>query len=164
MPESSMVSLYSLLLQSSGLSAHEAASLHEVSDQTVIAWSSGNAAPSEKALQYLYRLIDLQNHAARWLLHALTEGDHAASHARVTLCVTDDIYESGTLGWPTPSAMNAAVRRLLEMADDNLRSRIQLAFNPGPNSDVCYLSIRLRPDGTPMAPGETSSKPDDEDE
>jgi colicin import membrane protein len=31
---------------------------------------------------------------------------------------------------PTPSAMNAAVRRLLEMAGDNLRGRIQLAFNP----------------------------------
>jgi hypothetical protein len=164
MPESSMVSLYSLLLQSSGLSAPEAASLHKVSDQTVNDWASGDAAPSEKALQDIYRLIDLQNHAARWVLHVLMEEDHVSSNAKVTLCVTDDINESGTLGWPTPSAMNAAVRRLLEMAGDNLRGRIQLAFNPKSKSDICFVGVRLRPDGTFMAPGETGSASDEEDE
>ncbi len=149
-----MVSLYNLLLQSTGLSAHEAASLHGVSDQTVIDWSSGNIDPTGKALQDIYRLIDLQSHAARWVLHSLTSVDSATSDATVKICVTDDVYKAQILGWPTPSAMNAVVRRLLEMADDNLRGRIQLAFNPGPNSDIYCLSVRLRPDGTPMAPGE----------
>lgn len=44
-----------------------------------------------------------------------------------SIYVTDDVHEAGTLGWPTPSAMNAAVRRLLEIAGDDLRNRIQLA-------------------------------------
>jgi hypothetical protein len=153
-----MISLYGLLLHSSGLSAHEAASLHEVSHQTVTEWSRGKSAPDEKAVQYLYRLIDLQNHAAHWLLHALEQDDEASSRLKVTICVTDDVHEAGTLGWPTPSAMNAAVRRLLEIAGDDLRNRIQLAFNPeGQERDGTYfMSIRLRPDGTPEAPGETT--------
>jgi hypothetical protein len=105
-----------------------------------------------KRCKNLYWLLDLQNHAARWLLHVLTEEDHTSSQASVTICVTDDVFEAGTLGWPAPYAMNAAVRRLLEMAGDDLRSRIQLAFNPGPSSDIYFLSVRLRPDGTFRAP------------
>jgi transcriptional regulator with XRE-family HTH domain len=148
-----MICLYTLLLQSSGLSAREAAKLHGISYQTVTLWSGGNAAPSEEAVRYLYRLIDLQTHAASWLLHLLKERDEA--RPAVSICITDNEHESGTLGWPTPSAMNTAVRRLLEMAGDDLRSRIQLMFNPeAGRSDIYYISIRLRPDGTPRALGE----------
>ncbi|WP_172626805.1 hypothetical protein [Bradyrhizobium ivorense] len=49
-----MVSLYSLLLRSTDLSAQEAASLHGVSDQTVIDWSSEHFDPPEEALQDVY--------------------------------------------------------------------------------------------------------------
>lgn len=83
-----MNTLYGLLLHSSGLSVQEAASEHGVSEQTVIDWSCGKAAASAKALQYLYRLVDLQDHAARWLLHVLTE----RAQESVRICIADDVH------------------------------------------------------------------------
>ncbi|MBZ9944515.1 hypothetical protein LB533_25810 [Mesorhizobium sp. BR1-1-13] len=154
-----MTSLYGLLLQSSGLSEVESASLHKMPYETVAAWSHGTAAPSDEALRFLYRLIDLQNHAAHWVLHMLKQESETASRRIVTICITDDENQSGTLGWPTASAMNAAVRRLLEIAGDDLRSRIQLVFNPEPGEPgVHFVGTRLRPDGTPEAPGQTTDE------
>jgi hypothetical protein len=77
------------------------------------------------------------------------------------IATTDDGYLAEVQGWPTASAMNAAVRRLLEKSG-NLRSRIQLVFNPRPeeSSGIIFISTRLRPDGTFEAPGETTPPPD----
>jgi hypothetical protein len=158
-----MITLFSLLLHSSGLSVQDAASEFRVSDQTIIDWCHGSATPIEKVIQYLFYLVDLQDHAAGWVLFTLMERAQKEPEKIFRICITDDVHEAGTLGWPTPSAMNAAVRRLLEKSG-NLRSRIQLVFNPQPeeSSGIIFISTRLRPDGTFEAPGETTPTSTDE--
>jgi hypothetical protein len=156
-----MITLFNLLLHSSGLSVQEAASEFRVSEQKVIDWCHGSATPIEKVIQYLFYLVDLQDHAAGWVLFTLMERARKEPEEIFRICITDDVHEAGTLGWPTPSAMNAAVRRLLEKSG-NLRSRIQLVFNPRPeeSSGIIFISTRLRPDGAFEAPGETTPPPD----
>lgn len=142
-----MKTLYALLLHSVGLSVPEAAALHKVSRETVTAWLSGTESAPSETLRFLYANIDLQAHAADWVLRTIRKDPPE----NLRICITDDINEAGTLGWPTPSVMNGAVRRFLEYADDDLRQRTTLVFNPATTEDrrgTYFFSVRLREDGS----------------
>lgn len=138
---------YALMLHSTGLSIREAAKLHKVPAQTVRSWLSGAADAPEAAIKYLYAVIDLQHHAAEWVIADIQKHN---PQGPIKVCVTDDEHESGTLGWPTPSLMNGAVRRFIEMADPNIRGRTVIVNNPvGEERNYIYFfSVRLKEDGT----------------
>jgi hypothetical protein len=71
MREARLITLFKLLLHSSGLSVQEAVSEFKVSEQTIIDWCHGRATPIEKVIQYLFYLVDLQDHAAGWVCSRL---------------------------------------------------------------------------------------------
>jgi hypothetical protein len=152
-----MITSYGLLLHSVGLSIPEAARLHKTAEDTIVGWRDGELSPPDEAANLLYALIELQTHAANWVLRNIRKHPQESP---IRICVSDDERESGTLGWPTASVMNGATRRLLEMADNEIRRRTRVVFNPQTTEDRCstfFISIRLRADGS-------FADPDDPDE
>ncbi|MGB9069511.1 MAG: helix-turn-helix domain-containing protein [Candidatus Acidiferrales bacterium] len=142
-----MKNLYALLLHSVGLSISEAAALHKVPEATVTDWILGQESPPTDALKFLYAHVDLQAHAADWLLHYIRK----ERPENINLCISDDEKEAGTLGWPTPSVMNGAVRRFLEMADDDIRHRTTIILNPTTTAErtgLLFAGVHLKEDGS----------------
>jgi hypothetical protein len=155
------LSEYALMLHSSGLSHREAAKFHNVRRDTLNAWLSGQQSVPDDELTKLYWLIDLQTHAADWLLRTLRKKPPEP----IRICISDDKYEAGTLGWPTASMMNTAVRRFLEMADPELRSRVTLISNPetpAERSNTWFVSPALRKDGSFDDPDNPETNDDSE--
>jgi DNA-binding transcriptional regulator YiaG len=155
------LSEYALMLHSSGLSHHEAAKFHNVRTDTLKSWLSGQQTVPQDQRTKLYRLIDLQTHAADWLLRTLRKKPPEA----VRICISDNEYEAGIRGWPTASVMNTAVRRFLEMADPELRSRVTLIYNPETpeeRSNTWFVSPALREDGSFDDPDNPETSDDSE--
>jgi len=52
-------------------------------------------------------------------------------------------------GWPVAAMMNGAVRRFLEMADEETRVRTRVIFSSEPPGGGTYIfNVRLRADGS----------------
>lgn len=146
-----MRTLTGLLMQSAGLSEKEAARLFKTDRKTVRLWLAGEVETPSAVTKELYSLIDLQEHAGKYVLELVRR---EPPEKEVKVCIGDDEITAELQGWPAAAGaalMNGAVRRFFEMANDDIRARTQVVYNPdknGTGSGVKFFNIRIRPDGS----------------
>lgn len=129
MKNTGVITQTGLLIQSAGLSPREAARALKKDAKTVRKWVSGEVETPESVTSELYKIVDLQRHAADFVL-ALTHRFNREGEIRV--CVSDDEIMAQLQGWPVAAMMNGAVRRFLEMADEKTRVRTRVIFSSEP--------------------------------
>lgn len=122
------MTLFKLLLQSTGLSTREAACFLNVSLDTVKSWNSGRNNCPDGALNEMSELIDRQNGAADAVLDVIEgqigrRGDPEG--IVIGYCADDD--EAQELGWPFKSCHDAVIRRVIESLDEGLRETVVLS-------------------------------------
>ena len=117
---------FRLLLNSSGLSIREAADFLDVRFNTIESWSSGRRSIPDGAVAQLLTLIDRQGRAAQEALSAIREGvaEHGVLPEEIEIGLSTDDHEARGLGWPTVSAHAAVLRRLIEIAPEDIRDRM----------------------------------------
>jgi hypothetical protein len=108
------LTLYAIMLSTSGLSQREAAEFHEVAEESVYSWCRGRRRAPDGIIDELHELIARQQAAADEAASVI-EKNLAAKGTPETIDIgvcTDD-HEAQSLGWPTASAHAAVIGKTL---------------------------------------------------
>lgn len=119
---------FRLILDSSGLSVREAAVWLNVSHNSAESWAAGRRTVPEGVMAEMLDLIDRQGRAAEEALATILGAaqDQGELPELIELGLASDDHEAQGLGWPTASAHAAVMRRLIEIAPDDVRESIVL--------------------------------------
>jgi hypothetical protein len=113
------MTLYSILLQASGLSQREAADFHAVRIDTVKNWCRGAARPPEGVIAELKGLIRRQRIAADELAAGIAGSP--ADAVELGLASDDAEAQAPPRGWPCVSAQAQALGLAVAQADKPVR-------------------------------------------
>lgn len=105
------MTLFKLLLKSTGLSNSEVSKLLDVSLNTVKAWTRGKNPVPDRIIKELFELVDRQNRTAAKIL----KDNPNITKPELSYCADDD--QAQELGYPTKSAHDAMLRRVIERGD-----------------------------------------------
>lgn len=109
------MTLFKILLQSTGLSLREAAAFLDVSYDSVKDWLYGRRPAPQGAIEEIIDLMDTQAEMAQAVLDLMDEHP-AAGAIEIGYCADDN--EARGLGLPCKSAHDAAIRRIVENCED----------------------------------------------
>ncbi|MFZ5737206.1 MAG: hypothetical protein ACOY6K_10030 [Pseudomonadota bacterium] len=116
-----MKSLYCLLRERCGLSIREAASFHDVPNDTVVSWSSGRRnAPAG----VIAELRELHATIERAATHGVKEIETLISNQHpesIEIGIAADDHEAQQLGFPCVGAQAAALGRIAALVDVPIR-------------------------------------------
>ena len=115
------MTLFKLLLQSSGLSLREAAELLNSRIDTIKSWSSGRNNAPDGVLYEMSEIIDnLEDQAFNVYNHI--KNHPSAERYEIGYCADDE--EARSLGFKCKSLHDAALRRVLEYCEPHEREKL----------------------------------------
>ena len=112
---------FKILLQSTGLSLREASRYLDVSYDSIKAWLYGKYNCPGGVILEMAVLCNKQGAAADAVLDLIEENPDAQD-VEIGYCADD--HEAQGLGWPTKTAHDAVIRRVIEGCDDLLAIKL----------------------------------------